>query len=402
MNSSSRGARLRINLHIYPATCTHDARLLKETQSLAEHGFFDLVVICGLWAPGLEEHETLGHAREIWRFRAESPDWLPGFPGKVWGRTAWLLAIFRRFRREGVVCVNAHAWSILPLAALFKACCGARIVYDAHELETETSASPAQRKLAKFVESALMGRVDALIVASESIRRWYYARFRHPPLQLVRVVRNIPHNRRSPPPPQKTLIFREKFDIRPDEILFIYQGVLGSDRNIEMLLRIFSRAAADRHIVLMGFGEMEARIQALASRCRNIHLHPAVPPDEVVAYAAGADVGIHIIDNSCLNHYYCLPNKVFEYMIAGLPQVVSDFPEIALVVGFHDCGWTVPVSEAGILALVNSITPAQIAQKGANAVRARSLYSWEQEEVQMFWIYEALFGASTSTRPGTW
>jgi glycosyltransferase involved in cell wall biosynthesis len=390
---------LRINLHIYPATCTHDARLLKETQSLAEHGFFDLVVICGLWATGLEAHATLGRAREIRRFRADSPAWLPGFPGKVWGRAAWLLAIFRHFRREGVVCVNAHAWSILPLAALFKACCGARIVYDAHELETETGASPVQRRLAKFTEGALMGRVDALIVASESIRLWYDARFRHPLQQRVRVVRNIPHNSR--PPPQKTRIFREKFDIRRDEILFIYQGVLGSDRNIEMLLRIFSRAAADRHIVFMGFGELEPRIREFASRCRSIHLHAAVPPDEVVAYAAGADVGIHIIDNSCLNHYYCLPNKVFEYMIAGLPQVVSDFPEIARVVGPHDCGWTVPVEEAGILALVNAITPAEIAQKGANAVSARSLYSWEAEEARMVEIYEGLFGASSPARAGS-
>jgi hypothetical protein len=59
------------------------------------------------------------------------------------------------------------------------------------------------------------------------------------------------------------------------------------------------------------------------------------------------------------------------------------------------------VEEAGILALVNAITPAEIAQKGANAVSARSLYSWEAEEARMVEIYEGLFGASSPARAGS-
>jgi hypothetical protein len=46
----------------------------------------------------------------------------------------------------------------------------------------------------------------------------------------------------------------------------------------------------------------------------------------------GADVGIYLIENSCLNHYYSRPNKIFQYLFSSLPLVVSDFAEIGKIV----------------------------------------------------------------------
>ena len=60
---------------------------------------------------------------------------------------------------------------------------------------------------------------------------------------------------------------------------------------------------------------MKSEIQNLSQQTRNIHYHPMVDIDELQKYTSSADVGIHMILNTCLNHYYCLPNKLFEYAI---------------------------------------------------------------------------------------
>lgn len=384
---------MTLNLHVYPSNFTHETRILKETKSLADHGVFDRIVICALWSEGLAEHEPLDGVREVWRVKAPASAMLKGLPAKVARTLTWFILIFSRFRREPVACVNCHSWSILPLGLVFKAFTRSKIVYDTHELETETNTSRTQRVIAKLIEATCIRYVDTIIVVSDSIAAWYRQRYRRKPIE---VVRNIPHRRSHPV--DRSSILKDKLAIRGDEILFIYQGTLGHGRNIPTLLRVFARAAQRKHIVFLGFGELASTVKEQARLYPNIHFHPSVPPAQVLSYTASADVGIHIIDNTCLNHYYCLPNKIFEYLSAGLPQVVSDFPEMSKIISAHGCGWTTSVVESDVLALVNRITHADIALKRENAMQARHAYGWENEEALLLRAYEPLHCASINRR----
>ena len=95
------------------------------------------------------------------------------------------------------------------------------------------------------------------------------------------------------------------------------------------------------HLVYIGGGRLLAPLKGMAAArglggC--VHFLPTVPLAELLAWTASADIGVQPIRNTCLNHLSTDSNKLFEYAMAGLPVVASDFPEIRRVVEAHDIG----------------------------------------------------------------
>jgi glycosyltransferase involved in cell wall biosynthesis len=131
-------------------------------------------------------------------------------------------------------------------------------------------------------------------------------------------------------------------------------------------------------------------IKTLSHKKSNIHFIPAVPPSEVRNYTASADVGIHLIQNTCLNHYYCSPNKVFEYLMYGIPQIVSDFPEIRNIIYQGECGWLVIPEKKNLLLLLKNITRAEVMEKTKAVLERRNELGWEKEEASLVEVYGRL------------
>ena len=71
---------------------------------------------------------------------------------------------------------------------------------------------------------------------------------------------------------------------------------------------------------------------------KNIHFHPLVPHHEVVNLIKSSDVGICFIENVSLSDYFCLPNKLFEYLFAGLNILGSNIPEIVKFITTNKVG----------------------------------------------------------------
>ena len=161
-----------------------------------------------------------------------------------------VLAIYRFLKKEKIVCINCHSLPVLPLCVALKKRHKCKLIYDTHELETETDGSSGIRKLlSKLVEKILIRYVNETITVCNSIAEWYSQAYG---LQNVWVVKNVPH--RQDIPPDKSRFLREKFKIPDDHIVFLYQGVLNQVRGTDFLLRVFSEIGADKHIVFMGFG----------------------------------------------------------------------------------------------------------------------------------------------------
>ena len=115
-------------------------------------------------------------------------------------------------------------------------------------------------------------------------------------------------------------------------------------------------------------------------------------PDALLSYTAQADVGISLLEDSCENHRLALPNKLFEYVAARLPVVVSDLPEAARLVEEWQIGWR---ANPGDPASVASALQTALARREDDGLRRRlerasSELTWAREKLRLLDLYERL------------
>ena len=70
-----------------------------------------------------------------------------------------------------------------------------------------------------------------------------------------------------------------------------------------------------------------------------------------------------MIENQCLNNYYCLPNKIFEYLYANIAILTSDFPDMKRIINKYNAGWTCSPNKENLTSLINSINKKNLINK---------------------------------------
>lgn len=386
-----------LNVHIYPSVLTNESRILKITASLAGHAVFEQIAVIGLWKAGLDRHTEVTKGVEFIRIPARSPAWLVGVPARLLKAISWHAGVLASLRGKPVTCINCHSLAVLPLSVLIKWWKRCTLVYDPHELETETRGLKGRMQwLARRVEGALIGRANAVCVVNASIARWYEQRYR---LGKVWVVRNVPVRVASPPARKGLLRQRLGLPAGFDGKLFIYQGLLAPGRGVDVLIDAF-RQLPRHHLVFMGYGELQDRILAASAELANIHFVPAVPPGEIRDYTCDADAGIALIENECLSYYLCLPNKLFEYAHSGIPSIVSDFPEMASFIRDTGCGWATAPDAGALVALIHSLDPQAWQERQKQAAACGGRHGWQEEEPALLDMYAQLgFAARAPAQP---
>jgi glycosyltransferase involved in cell wall biosynthesis len=327
------------NVHLVSNHCVYASRVFKQTAALAGSVFDRVDISADAWdVPGrYPDVEQLDERRELWRLTTVRSNALPR--GGVFGIVKRAERIGRRiwhYRKRRVTVVTAHSIAALQRGTILKRLWQAKLVYDAHELETETNGleKSLQHRFRKL-EASLIRQCDAVVCVSPRIADWYADTYG---ITKPTIVRNIPDVDQQSTSLQAAGV-RERLGIPPEATVFIYQGGLFRGRRIEQLLRVFQGLGRDRQLLLMGYGELESRVRAAAEVSPNIHFLEAAPPHEVLSITKCADVGIVGMERVSLSNYYSLPNKFFEYLLAGLPVIVPDFPEMAEVIRSSGAGW---------------------------------------------------------------
>ena len=380
----TRGA----NLHVSPSPIVNAGRIFKETKSIVDAGLFEEVIVCGTANTALPRVEALDKYRRIERVGRVEQFRPRTVIGRIANQIAWSIAVYRRYSQTDLAFVNAHSVAVLPVCYLLSRKLGAALIYDTHELETETIASRGvQGRIFKFLERRLIDRCDAVLVVNQSISQWYAKQY--PGLRPV-VVRNIPVVQEA----RRVESLRDTLDVPDTSLLFIHVGHITAGRSVEAILDAFSDAATRHHVVFLGGGILSPAVETSASTHANIHHIPAVTPNEVVGYAATADVGLCLIEPSCLSYKLSLPNKAMEYISAGLPFFFSDLPEVSALLGpLHD-PWMVPEPKGGLVAAIEAVTAEQIAEARAS-ISGMRLPSWEAEAAEMIGVYDSILGSRT-------
>lgn len=378
-----------MNVHLYPSYFTNESRILRIVDSLRQHGIFEEILIVAIARADLPERETLFPGVRLARVDpAFGCSLHKSWSGRLIKACGWYTAVLGLLRTLPIDCINCHSLSVLPIGAILRRWKGCRLVYDTHELETETVTSRGiRRQLARLVERLLIGQCDAVSVVNPSIAEWYRARYGIP---AVWSIRNMPRSKPDDLRPSGLLRRAVGLEDRPQCLIFLYQGFLTEGRGVRLLLDVFARLGEPRHLVLMGYGDLESLVHQAADTHPNIHFVPAVPPERVLEYTADADVGLALIENVCLSYYYSLPNKVFEYAMCGVPGLVSDFPEMARFIDQSGFGWKVSPDRESLMARISALERSEIEDKKALVRSGRLRYSWEADESKLLEMYARL------------
>lgn len=297
--------------------------------------------------------------------------------------------------------VHCHDTFALPAGWLLKKLTGCRLVYDAHELESDKNGqSTVLAGATLLIERACWRSVNLLVSVSDSIIEWYAGHLGPKPSVLILNSPMIDDSGKDLPGAggSRGGYFRRTFGIPVEHVVFVYLGILGPGRGIETCLQAFEKGPAEAHAVFIGFGVLKEEILRYAARCQNIHFHEAVAHDRVVPLVRDADYGLCLVENASLSDYYCLPNKLFEYCFAGLPVLASNFPEIAKLVGQYSLG----VCCDPELADVQSALGALMSRPRIRIAADVSALSWQAQAARLRRAYEEqLFGSAIpADRPG--
>lgn len=379
------------NLHIYPSPIKHESRMLRMTAAARDLAIFDRIVLVGTMDRDTAPDERIDDRREIARLGTPHDGARRLLP-RLLRFMAWYLDVLGRFRRAPVTCINCHSLSALPLSVLLKLFTGAKLIYEPHELETETLMTTGLRRaLVKIVEWLFIGRADSLIVVGPAIADWYRTRYRG--VRPV-VVRNLPQAYGKDERPD---LLRAALGIGASDMVFLYQGVFGEGRGIETILAAFAGSAPDRHVVFLGYGPLDALIDRSVRQHPNIHRLPAVAPAQLMAYTRSADIGLCLIEPVSLSYRLALPNKLFEYLAAGVPAIVTMLPDMSAVVEESGGGWITANDPDALRRLVGDVTLDETTERRRKALAWSATNTWHQETRALESVYGELGFLS---RPG--
>jgi glycosyltransferase involved in cell wall biosynthesis len=309
----------------------------------------------------------------------------------------WIEAVFRTYSaasRESADIYDAR--DIYPLMVCWLAAKRrrARLVYDSDELNLDRNWPWTHKRWWRVLGSAYEGffirRSDAVITTDVGRADILEKRYSIPrPV----VVMNVPDL-------IKPIVADGDFRARAlgeQRYLLLYTGTLIPNRGLLECVDALDELP-ECALAYVGFGhiaeEIEARIAKRGVQDRAT-VFDAVPYEKLVEYTAAADIGLVPIVGSCLSYVYAAPNKLFEYMMAGIPVVASGLPDMARVVTEERVGSLIadpaePLSiAAAVRELIDGAEPlSAYGTRGQRAVAER--FNWGLEKRTLVDTYENL------------
>jgi len=261
------------------------------------------------------------------------------------------------------------------------------LVYDSHEYFTgvpELNGRPFVKWVWTSIEKFVFPDLKHVITVSDSIADLYHKQYGIMPV----VIRNLSPSSQSVIPYRK-----DELNIMDGSLMLILQGGgINIDRGAEELLEAV-RITEKVFLIIAGSGDV---IPELRARVLNYGLSDRIkffssrPWNELMRLTKSADAGVCLEKDTSLNYRFCLPNKLFDYISAGIPVISGNLPEISKIISSCDCGIIIPeinrqeISRAIIKLRDN---PDLLRNLKQNSVKASGFLNWENEKTKVALLY---------------
>jgi glycosyltransferase involved in cell wall biosynthesis len=238
----------------------------------------------------------------------------------------------------------------------------------------------------------ILPRCAGVIAASPLYAREFCNRYHLPDVITIRNVLEYQ-------PVAKSERIRRYLGLSPDVRIALYQGRLQRNRGLDRLVRAARFLEQDIVIVMMGEwqGMVRSEIEALIANegvGDRVKIIPQVPYEELLEWTASADIGLTILPpDYSLSIRMTLPNKLFEYLMAGLPVLSSELDAIAAVIKTYDVGDVVgSLAPTDVGAAINAMFADRVALERMhhNALNAAKECCWEKESQHLIRLYQSL------------
>jgi glycosyltransferase involved in cell wall biosynthesis len=270
-----------------------------------------------------------------------------------------------------------------------------RVVFDSHELYVDQNPkwTRIQKLLWRIHEWRWIKKADLVITVSLGIADTLARRYR------LRVRPTVLYNSPDEDPGPTTQDVRSDANIKDDWPLIVYVGAVKQGRGVENLLPAL-RIWRECHLALVGAGE-SSHVDLLREQATSLgvadrlHLIDTVPARTLTSYLRTADIGVHPMEDICLNHQLALPNKLFDYVFAGIPVAVSDLREMSRFVTTHRVGAVFDPNDArSVATTLRSVAENRTQYTPDRAARAHlfSVYGWPAQATKLIAAYGALIG----------
>ena len=254
------------------------------------------------------------------------------------------------------------------------------IVYDSHELFTEVPEllnRPLVKSIWLYIERLCLPNLKYAYTVSDSIAQYYRNKYKI----KMSVIRNFPLTRQ---------LNRTQKD-KKDKII-IYQGAVNKDRGVDLMILAMKYVQAKLYIV--GGGDLVFDMKQYTSQHhlnnRVIFLGKKKFP-ELFSITQTADLGLSFEEDTCLAYKYSLPNKIFDYVNAEIPVLVSDLPEFKTIIHQYGVGAILKSRNPKVVAdQINFLLSSCDNNMLTKIKLAKKEFSWLKEEKKLISIFNRI------------
>jgi glycosyltransferase involved in cell wall biosynthesis len=267
---------------------------------------------------------------------------------------------------------------------------GIPLIYDSHEIFCEVPElqnNPNKKRIWEKLESWIVPKLKYCITVNQSIADYFSNKYKIPFI----FVRNIPHY-----PKIVVLKSRSELNLPLTKKIVILQGAgINVERGAEELVEAFQYLNDNYLLLIIGSGDViyQLKENTIKYQLQNkVKFIDKIPASELRHYTSNANLGVTIDKDSNMNYHFSLPNKVFDYMHAGIPILATKLPEIENLINTYHIGTFIENHDPKHIAsqIHDFLSSKEYLEYKSNTVIAAVANNWKSEKQKLIQLFESI------------